>query len=51
MVRVETPEERSAKIEDLAADCAGRWKEPGASRERGKLLYDDFGLPKATDEN
>jgi antitoxin VapB len=45
-VRGRTPEEVAARIQDLAADCAGRWREPWASREHGELLYDDLGLPK-----
>lgn len=46
MVRGGTPEELKAKIQELAADCAGRWNEPWASREHGDLLYDDLGLPR-----
>ena len=39
-------QERAARIAEIAADAAGRWREPYRSGDHGELLYDEFGLPR-----
>ena len=38
--------ERIARINQIAADAAGRWVEPYRSTEHGELLYDESGIPR-----
>ncbi|HUY86787.1 MAG TPA: type II toxin-antitoxin system VapB family antitoxin [Acidimicrobiales bacterium] len=39
-------EGRAARIREIAKDASGRWIEPYRSADHGKLLYDEFGMPR-----
>jgi antitoxin VapB len=38
--------ERSALLQRISTDAAGRWVEPYRSSDHGELLYDEAGLPR-----
>ncbi|MGQ0678408.1 MAG: type II toxin-antitoxin system VapB family antitoxin [Actinomycetota bacterium] len=38
--------DRLARIQEIAADAAGRWREPYRSADHADLLYDEDGLPR-----
>ena len=37
---------RAARMREIAADAAGRWREPYRSGDHGDLLYDEAGLAR-----
>lgn len=37
---------RTARLLEIAADAAPRWREPYRSAEHADLLYDEAGLPR-----
>lgn len=45
-VREKKQESLAGRLLSIGKDCAARLKEPIASIDHGKLLYDDQGLPK-----
>ena len=38
--------DRTALLQKIAGDAAGRWVEPYRSSDHGDLLYDESGLPR-----
>lgn len=38
--------DRTARLQKISTEAAGRWVEPYRSGDHGELLYDEAGLPR-----